>query len=1237
MATFEPYLSPFSNFTLSSYVYVGGEAPGNNWFSTNASGGHSVYGDGIPQSLILTANVTQTSDYKITGTWTLTGTLYTVDLYGAAVSSTPINDSGSLSSVLFTSTFTSAPGGIESGVGLDFVMIESDGATLYLDMLTEDFRGPGATSTITVWTSGPASFTTLTGGQRLIGTSGPDTLTGGGGKDYLSGGAGDDYLDGGAGADSMEGGSGADTYVVDNSGDVVVETDNALGGSQALRLAFDLGSTIDTVRASISYALTNYVENLQLLGTGNLAATGNSLDNVLAGNDGNNTLTGAAGNDTLNGGIGTDTMVGGAGNDLYLLNVVTDSVNETAVGSDGIDQVNLGFTAAGTYIMTAGVENALVTATGNLAVNVTGNTLANTLTGNAADNILNGGTGADLLIGGLGNDTYVLDNAGDQITELADQGTDRVNVGIATANQTYILGDHLENGTLTNAVAFNLTGNTLDNILTGNAAVNTLTGGEGNDTLIGGAGADSLVGGIGDDSYVVDNALDKITENLDQGTDSVQSSVTYTLTANLENLTLTGVAAINATGNELDNILAGNAAANVLNGGAGADTMIGGNGADTYVVDDEGDLVTETNALAVGGIDLVQSLISYTLGDNLEKLTLTGSAAIAGTGNTLANILTGNTGNNTLDGGAGIDSLIGGLGDDTYLVDLTATGTLQDTLTEAANAGTDSVILRGSPSLAAAATLTLAATLENLDASGTGSTKFNLTGNTLANTLTGNAADNILNGGTGADLLIGGLGNDTYVLDNAGDQITELADQGTDRVNVGIATANQTYILGDHLENGTLTNAVAFNLTGNTLDNILTGNAAVNTLTGGEGNDTLIGGAGADSLVGGIGDDSYVVDNALDKITENLDQGTDSVQSSVTYTLTANLENLTLTGVAAINATGNELDNILAGNAAANVLNGGAGADTMIGGNGADTYVVDDEGDLVTETNALAVGGIDLVQSLISYTLGDNLEKLTLTGSAAIAGTGNTLANILTGNTGNNTLDGGAGIDSLIGGLGDDTYLVDLTATGTLQDTLTEAANAGTDTLVLRGNATLVTAATLTLAATLENLDAGATGSTKLNLTGNALANTLTGNAADNILNGAAGNDVLIGGAGNDTLIGGAGNDTLTGGADADAFVFNVAASATNQDTVTDFVSGADVLRFDNAVFTAIGTDGALKEAAFVAGDFTGGQDATDRIVYNTTTGALYYDADGSGAAVAVQVAMLEGVASLAATDIFVM
>ena len=152
----------------------------------------------------------------------------------------------------------------------------------------------------------------------------------------------------------------------------------------------------------------------------------------------------------------------------------------------------------------------------------------------------NGGAGTDTLIGGIGDDIYVVDVAGDIVTELAAEGTDTIQSAI-----TWTLGTNVENLTLTGTAAVNGTGNTVNNVLTGNAAANTLSGGAGNDTLNGGAGIDTLIGGTGNDIFVVDNAGDVVTELVSEGTDIVQASISWTLGANLENLTLTGTTAIN--------------------------------------------------------------------------------------------------------------------------------------------------------------------------------------------------------------------------------------------------------------------------------------------------------------------------------------------------------------------------------------------------------------------------------------------------------------------------------------------------------------------------------------------------------------------------------------------------------------------------------------------------------------------------------------------------------------------
>src|SRR5439155_412319 len=403
-------------------------------------------------------------------------------------------------------------------------------------------------------------------------------------------------------------------------------------------------------------------------------------------------------------------------------------------------------------------------------------------------------------------------------------------------------------------------------------------------------------------------------------------------------------------------------------------------------------------------------------------------------------------------------------------------------------------------------------------------TAANATGNSLANVITGNAHDNVLDGGAGADTMIGGAGNDTYVVDSSGDVVTELASEGTDTV-----VSSVDYTLGANLENLTLVGS-ALSGTGNAQDNVITGNAHDNVLDGG---------AGADTMIGGAGNDTYVVDSTGDVVTELASEGTDTVVSSVDYTLGANLENLTLTGTAA-NATGNSLANVITGNAHDNVLDGGAGADTMIGGAGDDTYFVDSTGDVVTE---LSGEGTDTVVSSIDYTLGANLENLTLTGGA-LSGTGNAQDNVITGNAHDNVLDGGAGADTLNGGAG---HYTNLDGAGGI-DTY-DASAASTDLTVDLGAGTYAGFGTGTLA----NVE---------NATGGAGADHISGSSLDNVLIGNAGDDRLDGGAGADTLIGGAGDDTLFGGHGSDTAVFhgNLADYTidTATGTITDHVAGRD-------------------------------------------------------------------------------
>jgi VCBS repeat-containing protein len=1016
---------------------------------------------------------------------------------------------------------------------------------------------------------------TLTGGGDISGTgneldntitgnTGNNTLNGGAGNDILTDNAGNDFLDGGTGADTMAAGTGSDTYVVDNAGDLVIEA---------------AGAGTDTTRSSIDYTLTDNVENLVLTGTADLAGTGNALNNVITGNGGNNTIDAAAGNDTVNagggddlvhggdgadllngeagndalfgdagndridGGTGADRMDGGTGDDTYVVDDNGDLVNEDA--GAGIDLVESSIT----YTLTSNVENLTLTGTAN--IDGTGNDLDNVINGNGGNNVLsglagndtlngnagtdtllggegkdllNGGTGADIMEGGTGDDVYIVDNTGDLVTELAGEGTDRVESSV-----TYKLTDNVENLTLTGGAVIDGTGNELDNTIVGNTNSNVLSGGLGNDTLIdtggndrldGGEGADNMAGGSGNDTYVVDNAGDLVTEAQGNGLDTVESSIDYTLTANVENLVLTGTADLAGNGNALNNVITGNSGNNTVDAGAGSDTvnagagndvvsggdgndflygeagndqlagdagndrvdggtgadqMAGGLGDDTYVVDDNGDIVTEA---AGAGTDLVESGITYTLTANVENLNLTGTADINGAGNDLNNIINGNTGANVLDGLGGNDII---------------------------NAGAGSDILNG----------------------GDGNDQLN--GDAGDDILNGDAGNDNLNGGIGNDVMRGGSGDDTYIVDSTGDVTIENAGEGLDTVQASVS-----YQLAAEVENLVLTGNGNTTGTGNELDNVITGNGGNNllsgglgadTLDGGAGSDTLDGGSGADKLSGGIGNDTYIVDNAGDVVIEAAGAGSDTVESSIDYTLGANLENLTLTG-GALNGTGNALANSITGNAADNLIDGGAGVDTMAGGAGDDTYIVDATADTVVEA---AGAGIDTVRASATYTLSANVENLILTGSAAINGTGNALDNNITGNDANNVLsggagkdtilggggndiiDGGSGADTMAGGTGNDSYIVDDAA-----DTVVENAGEGVDVVQA--------SISYKLAANVENLSL--LGNAAIDGSGNELDNIITGNAGSNVLSGDAGNDILTGGAGADLLQGGSGNDT---------------------------------------------------------------------------------------------------------------
>jgi Ca2+-binding RTX toxin-like protein len=501
-----------------------------------------------------------------------------------------------------------------------------------------------------------------------------------------------------------------------------------------------------------------------------------------------------------------------------------------------------------------------------------GNSADNILKGGPGTDILDGGAGADTMYGGPGDDWYEVDNPGDVVVENPGEGTDRYDSYISID----ALPANVENIVLYGSTDLYAIANDLPNVISGSLGNNGLYGMGGNDTIYGYAGNDwidgdslggsigddRMIGGPGDDTYQVNSPGDVVIEQPGEGTDQIDSYLSLTLPANVENLVLYGFPNLNGTGNGLANVISGNLGSNILrglagndslygyagddtlDGGTGADMLVGGTGNDTYFVDNSGDAVIEKPN---EGTDLVRSSINYALPGNVENLSLTGSANIAGVGNGLANTIIGNTGNNTLDGRGGADTMKGGRGNDIYEVENAG-----DVVVEGLNQGTDR--------LDSYFSITLPANVEDLVLYG--ATNLNGTGNSLANVLNGSLGNNALkglggndtlygyagndtlDGGTGADTLRGGLGNDTYVLDNSGDKVIEAANQGTDTVRTAVS-----YVLPVNVENLTLLGSGNINATGNGLANRIIGNAGNNLLDGKAGNDVLTGAGGRDSFL----------------------------------------------------------------------------------------------------------------------------------------------------------------------------------------------------------------------------------------------------------------------------------------------------------------------------------------------------------------------------------------------------
>ncbi len=778
--------------------------------------------------------------------------------------------------------------------------------------------------------------------------------------------------------------------------------------------------------------------------------TGTSANNVLNGTTGIDFIDALAGNDTLAGRGGAPPQIGGLGTDTATYIASAEGVNVSLM-------TGLGFGGDAEGDTLSGIEN---------------------LTGSNFDDTLEGDAGTNKLIGGAGIDTvsYAHAAAG-------------VSVSLATTKAQKTGG-----GSSDTLSGFeNITGSDFNDKLTGSSGSNVLDGGAGDDVLNGGVGADTMLGGLGDDTFVVDNVGDVVIEFADEGTDTVQSSLSWSLAAMafVENLTLTGKSAISGTGNDLDNLIIGNGGKNLLigldgddtlNGGAGADTMLGGTGNDTYVVDNAGDIVDETDG---DGTDTVQSLITFNLSDALhvkgevENLTLNGTSAINGTGSALSNIITGNNGNNILAGLGGADVLDGSLGTDmaTYA---------------ASSAGVNVSLMTG------------------LGFGG------DAQGDTLVSieNLTGSALDDILEGNGGNNVLVGGLGIDTASYANASAGVT---------ISLATTKAQKTTGAGTDILSG------FENLTGSAFNDRLTGNSLANLLHGGGGDDILTGGAGADTFdFSSLADGSDIITDfatGVDHI--GLVDLLNSVGlGDLSYeTLVAQGNLIIETGYFATGLTSNS----------ASILDTRISIDAD-GFGGGDAVLIATLEDTLTQSTDFLVG----VAASTPVAEEPETDAGEPSGLNLISGTnasnrlnGSADADVIYGLGGNDTLSGNSGDDILVGGAGRDTL----------------NGGSGSDWASYAGSAAVT-------------VDLGR---------GRASGGDASGDRFISIenLKGSDFNDKLTGSSASNSLDGGLGNDILTGGGGSDTFYFSNAAFG--HDTITDFQDGLDKLAFTSDVATSFG------------------------------------------------------------------
>jgi Ca2+-binding RTX toxin-like protein len=1063
-----------------------------------------------------------------------------------------------------------------------------------------------ATNIVVVGDPAPGVVTGTEGDDSLVGSAGNDTINGLGGNDTLDGLAGDDLLFGGdgndvlhdsdnfddPGNDTLDGGLGDDTY--DLRGNAFQDNNPTL---------VDAGG-IDTVLSNRDFVLPDGFENLELFE--GAFGTGNALNNVIT------THTNEPGTYVVDGADGNDTLIGGADQDFFgfLTAGSGDYGDDVVDGGDHFDSIFLtGAHSAVLVDMRAG--------------------------------ILTGGG-----IGGSGSVSY-------SNVESIQTGSfdDRL---IAHDGVTWVDPDGVHFG---GPSLFADAGN---DTLIGGAANDHLQGAAGNDMLSGRADIDVLIGGAGNDGFVFDVAPGAA------NADHIRDFVSASDEIHLDNSTHAGLGeagtfgdgdprfAANATGTppgsatrviydtstgELwyDSDGTGSSAAQLIATLDGAPALAA---TDIVVVGPDQGVMGTTGDDSLAGTPGNDTIHGFGGNDTIDGLGGTdllfgGSGDDAIHGGTANDDLIGEEGNDLLSGGAGNDFLRSDMGNDRFLFDV-APGASNSDLLHDFDPEFDKIVLDGAVHAGIGQSGNFAPDDERFAANTSGSAQ-DASDRVIYNTANGDLWYDADGNGAGAAQLIGRVR-----------EVTTLS------------AANIEVINGS---SGQVINGTAGN-------DSLAGGEGNDTISGLDGQDTITGLGGDDSLSGGAGFDHFemALGSGGSYGSDSIDGGADfdtlsfepHAQSALVVDLTTGTVSgggaggsgsATLAGIEGVLGTvfadritgsasgdgfdgkaGNDTLIGLAGNDSFeggdgdDLLDGGAGVDVMAGDAGDDTYVVT-AGDALSDS-----GGIDTVMTGITWSLGTAFENLTMTGTGNITMQGNNLDNLIIGNEGNNTFNARAGDDTIMAGGGNDR--IDMFGNGfaSYGNEVVDG-GAGIDNMDFSGYAKSGIVVNL---ATGQVSGGGDGGSGTVAVSN--VETVITG-AFNDRFTGSSGADRFDGRGGNDTFSGGGGNDTLSGGTGNDVFVFDTAPGSGNVERITDFSSAPDQLQFENAIFTAIGGAGTFASGDgrfWAASGATSGHDANDRVVYNISTGNLYYDADGSGAGASQLVATFQGNPAIAATDITV-